>query len=192
MEGLEETGGTFFMLERLQREYLRAHARKQTGGDRLRNSSVVAVDLYGSDRGPLADMAESDIPEFALSLLRRADPEGFRGSRLADGVRATVLRGRNAATHFAPGSRAHRPRQPTAIKNLFLAGDYVKGLRHGAEGLSQERALVTGFAAANMVMDELETSRRGRALKRQQVLELSEDEPQVAAVRDLWQRFGRA
>jgi hypothetical protein len=37
----------------------------------------------------------------------------------------------------------------------MLAGDYIKGLDHGANGLSQERAYVTGLAAANLVMQQL-------------------------------------
>lgn len=40
-------------------------------------------------------------------------------------------------THFSPGSHASRPYQATGIPNFFVAGDWVKGLEHGANGLSQ-------------------------------------------------------
>lgn len=180
LEGLEETGATFFMLERLQPSLWRSYA-----GGRLRGCSVVAIDFYGSDRGRLASMPDEEVAEYALSLLRRADPLAFGEARLAAGVEVVVLRARGAATHFAPGSRRCRPRQRTAIPNLFLAGDYVKGLEHGAEGLSQERALVSGFEAANLAMDEVEARAAPGRLRRQQVLPLSPDEPQVQLLRAL-------
>jgi len=42
-----------------------------------------------------------------------------------------------AVTHFSPGSYASRPYQATGIPNFFIAGDWVKGVDHGANGLSQ-------------------------------------------------------
>lgn len=185
MQGLEETGATFFMLERLQNKFLRNYAAGIKGGERLRGCPVVAMDFYGSDRGPLASMCEREVVDYALSLLREADPESFQRANLTPGVRTSVLRGRNAATHFAPGSRRHRPTQCTDVPNLFFAGDYVKGLDHGAEGLSQERALVSGYAAANLAMDFLEEA-GAYGLRRQYVRDLSPDEPQVELMRKLW------
>ena len=46
--------------------------------------------------------------------------------------------------------------QTTSIPNLFMAGDWVKGVEHGACGLSQERAYVTGLFAANLVCERLQ------------------------------------
>lgn len=42
-------------------------------------------------------------------------------------------------------SYAYRPNQCTSIANAFIAGDWVKDVPHGANGLSQERAYVTGW-----------------------------------------------
>lgn len=185
-DGLEETGATFFMIERLQSTFLRRYTASTPGGKRLRGRSLVALDLYGSDRGPLPAMSDREVAEFCLELLQRAEPAAFKGAGLAPGVQVSVLRARNAATHFAPGSRRHRPRQQTSIPNLFVAGDFVKGLEHGSEGLSQERALVSGYAAANLAMDFLESQAGRGGLARQEVLPLSADEPQVALLRSLW------
>jgi hypothetical protein len=66
-----------------------------------------------------------------------------------------ILRFPKAVTHFSPGSYPNRPFQSCSIPNVFLAGDWVKGVPHGANGLSQERAYVTGLTAANLVVDRL-------------------------------------
>ena len=70
-------------------------------------------------------------------------------------VDSAVLRFPNAVTHFSPGSYTSRPLQRTSFGNVFMAGDWVKGLNHGANGLSQERAYITGLTAANLVIGGL-------------------------------------
>lgn len=55
-------------------------------------------------------------------------------------------------TKFTPGSYAWMTETVTPVRNLMLAGDHIKhgpGAMYGARGLSQEKALVTGLAAAN-------------------------------------------
>ena len=42
-----------------------------------------------------------------------------------------------AVTCFSPGSYDNRPRQALDGSNVFVAGDWVKGVDHGANGLSQ-------------------------------------------------------
>lgn len=46
-----------------------------------------------------------------------------------------------------------------------MAGDWVKGVDHGANGLSQERAYVTGLQAANLVIERLGVGEQGPILQ---------------------------
>ena len=54
-------------------------------------------------------------------------------------VDSAVLRFPKAVTHFSAGSYSSRPLQTTSLPNVFMAGDWVKGVPHGANGLSQVR-----------------------------------------------------
>lgn len=99
-------------------------------------------------------------------------------------VTAQVLRFPKAVTHFSPGSYASRPMQSTSIPNVFMAGDWVKGLDHGANGLSQERAYVTGLVAANLVVNRLGFGEQCK------VLDVEEDEAHITFGKDVV-KFGK-
>jgi uncharacterized protein with NAD-binding domain and iron-sulfur cluster len=86
-----------------------------------------------------------------------------------------VLRFPKAVTHFSPGSYPDRPFQTCSVPNVFLAGDWVKGVPHGANGLSQERAYVTGLTAANLVVGRLGKGSPAA------VLPVEPDEPHITA-----------
>lgn len=92
-----------------------------------------------------------------------------------------------AARAWRRGELVCRPTQRCSIPNVVLAGDWVKGVNHGANGLSQERAYVTGLTAANHVIDLLGGDRRHKAV----ILDVEPDEPHIAAGRAL-ARAGRA
>ena len=53
-------------------------------------------------------------------------------------------------TKLCPGSYAWMTGTATPVANLMLAGDHIRHGHgsHGARGLSQEKALVTGYLAA--------------------------------------------
>ena len=109
------------------------------------------------------------------SYLSTCEP-AFASANLIDGA---VLRFYGAVTHFSPGSFASRPFQETTLPNLFLAGDWVKGVPHGANGLSQERAYITGLIAANKV---IERCMKGSPAA---ILDVQSDEPHIAALKTL-------
>ena len=56
-----------------------------------------------------------------------------------------------AVSWFSPGSFAKRPPLATSVRNVVCAGDWVRmgDREHGAKGLCQERALVSGYEANN-------------------------------------------
>ena len=56
-------------------------------------------------------------------------------------VDSAVLKFSKAVTHFSPGCHTFMPEQQTSIRNCFIAGDWVKNIDHGANGLSQVTTL---------------------------------------------------
>lgn len=170
LDGMGAMGGTYFVLERTQPRYRRgAYARRTS----------VAVDLYGSEE--LRDVSDENVVARAMSFLRQTEPAAFRGAEVEQW---NVLRARGAATHFCPGSLKFCPPQRTGVPNLFLAGDFVRGLASSA-GLSQERALTAGYTAANMAIEFLDDGPTAAAEPRlrQKIEAASPDEPHVAVLR---------
>ena len=58
-----------------------------------------------------------------------------------------------AVTAFSPGSYQNMPQTALSLPGLFIAGDWLaQGPgTHGAKGLSQEKAWVSGLQAGNQV-----------------------------------------
>ena len=83
----------------------------------------------------------------------------------------------NNTRHHLRGPCAWRPPTRRGHAMRAHAGDWVKGVAHGANGLSQERAYVTGLTAANLVVSRLGVGRPA------EVLEVEPDEPHIAAGR---------
>lgn len=137
------------------------------------DGTVIAADFYHSNTMMLR--TNEQILRDVQSYLSTCEP-AFGSAKLVDGA---VLRFYGAVTHFSPGSFASRPFQDTSIQNLFLAGDWVKGVNHGANGLSQERAYVTGLKAANKVTNLL---RQGTPAK---ILDVEPDELHIAGLKAL-------
>jgi len=105
--------------------------------------------------------------------LVRCEP-GFRGAKVID---SSVLRFKGAVTLFGPGSHQHMPSTQTSFKNVFISGDWLQQGpgAHGARGLSQEKALVTGLLAANAAALSAGVS------SQVEVLPVEEDETHIAA-----------
>jgi len=171
-EGLRGAGGTFFMLDQLQDD-----ERALWGGEEPQGS-VLACDFYNA--GAIACLSDEDIINL---LMRELLPEAVPAFGKANVVDSFVVRGMGAVTWFSPGSFRSRPPLETSLENVVCAGDWVRmGEReHGAKGLCQERAFVSGLEAANALARK---GALGAASRREhRVLQIREDEPQVVAGR---------
>jgi len=155
--GFEENiGGTFFHLNDLHDEYA-AEGKP----------SVITADFYHANE--FIPMSDEEIIDRVKMHLGTCIP-GFQQAKVNE---YNVVKFPKAVTHFSPGSHRNRPKQRTSFPNLFMAGDWVKGLDHGANGLSQERAFVTGLAAANEVVEALRQGNKA------EIIPVEADEPHI-------------
>ncbi|KAG0578129.1 hypothetical protein KC19_4G000100 [Ceratodon purpureus] len=103
-------------------------------------------------------------------------------------IDSSILRFKGAVTLFGPGSHQHMPSTTTSFWNVFMLGDWLQQGpgAHGARGLSQEKASVTGLLAANAAASSL-------GLKSQvEVLPVEEDEAHIAAGKSAAQTLRQA
>mmetsp|Transcript_1497 Transcript_1497/g.4278 ORF Transcript_1497/g.4278 Transcript_1497/m.4278 type:complete len:215 (+) Transcript_1497:2-646(+) len=171
-EQLRGAGGTFFMLDQTQRE-----AEAELWGGEAPQGSVVACDFYNS--GALMGLSDEAIVETLIAELLPAAVPDFANARVVD---HWVGRYASAVSWFSPGSYARRPPLATRVPNLACAGDWVRmGAReHGAKGLCQERAYVSGIQAANHLKLGPKSGPRGDT----HVRPVREDETQVLLGRE--------
>ena len=174
---LRGSGGTFFMLDQLQGGSPADEARLW-GGEEPRGS-VVACDFYNS--GAVACLSDADIVD---TLMRELLPAAVPAFRTATVVDSHVARYPGAVTLFSPGSYTSRPTLDVpGVPNLACAGDWVRmgDREHGAKGLCQERAYVSGLHAANGLLKAM----GGDPGQAHPVLPVRDDEPQVVLGRQV-------
>jgi len=171
-EALRGAGGTFFMLDQLQKE-----SEAYLWGGEEPQGSVLACDFYNA--GALMSLSDGKIIEILMKdLLPEAVPE-FRNANVVD---SWVGKFPGTVSFFSPGSFDRRPPMQGApeLPTIKCAGDWVRmgDLEHGAKGLCQERAYVSGIQAANLLLDEVVGKSR---LYKHPVLPVREDEAQFQA-----------
>ncbi|KAL7548131.1 hypothetical protein ACHAWF_011422 [Thalassiosira exigua] len=171
-EELRGAGGTFFMLDQLQEESL--PALWGLDGEREDESSlgsVVACDFYNA--GGLMSMENDAVVRILTDELLPSAVPKFADAKLVD---SWVGKYPGVVSWFSPGSYARRP-PLEVLPNVKCAGDWVKmGEReHGAKGLCQERAFVSGFEAANSLMRD---TLGGEKYQAHEVIPVREDEQQ--------------
>jgi uncharacterized protein with NAD-binding domain and iron-sulfur cluster len=175
-EELRGAGGTFFMLDQLQGE----ENLRDLWGSEEPQGSVVACDFYNA--GALLSVPDEEIVRVLIQDLLPSAVPAFADARVVD---SWVGRFPSAATWFSPGSYSKRPPLEGAgkdvVPNLKCAGDWVRmGEReHGAKGLCQERAYVSGLEAANALLRDCCV--KDMPVKSHTVIPVREDEAQFVA-----------
>ncbi len=168
-DALRGSGGTFFMLDQFQED----HQEDLWGGE-TPQGSVLACDFYNA--GALLSLSDEKITEILMKeLLPEAVPE-FAEANLVD---SWVGKFPGSVSFFSPGSFNRRPpmQGDPEVPTIKFAGDWVRmgDMEHGAKGLCQERAYVSGLQAGNLLLDE--TIGKSRLYKHP-VLQVREDEAQ--------------
>lgn len=171
-EALRGAGGTFFMLDQLQKE-----SEEGLWGGEEPQGSVLACDFYNA--GSLMSLSDEKLVQTLMEdLLPQAVP-GFRDAEVVD---SWVGKFPGTVSFFSPGSFDRRPPLQGApeIPIIKCAGDWVRmgDLEHGAKGLCQERAFVSGIQAANLLLDDVVGKSR---LYKHPVLPVRDDEAQFKA-----------
>lgn len=171
-EALRGAGGTFFMLDQLQKE----NEESLWGGDEVQGS-VLACDFYNA--GSLMSLSDEKLIDILMDdLLPEAVPE-FRNAKVVD---SWVGKFPGSVSFFNPGSFDKRPpmQGDRHLPQIKFAGDWVRmgDQEHGAKGLCQERAYVSGIQAANLLLDEVVGKSR---LYKHPVIPVREDEIQFKA-----------
>ena len=168
-EALRGAGGTFFMLDQLQEN------NPALWGNDTPEGSVVACDFYNA--GGVMSLSDDEIINVLTKDLLPSAVTQFSDAKVVD---SWVGRYPGTVSWFCPGSYQRRPPLEGAgngvLPNIKFAGDIVRmGEReHGAKGLCQERAFVSGIEAANSLL----SSTYGKDFKKQHVLPVRDDEAQ--------------
>ena len=175
---LKGAGATFFMLDQLQHEMEQA-----LWGDQPVQGSVIASDFYNASA--IAELSDQEVVDCLMQdLLPMAQP-AFRGAVVVD---QEVRRYPRSVSLFSPGSFGQRPPLETSLAPVVCAGDWVRmGEReHGAKGLCQERAYVSGLEAANSLLRRgIVNGSNASSGQQHPVLSIRADEPQVVLGRAL-------
>jgi len=145
---LRGAGGTFFMLDQMQ-----AGHEQELWGEDEPQGSVVACDFYNA--GALLALSDEDIVDTLMKDLLPSAVSAFGNAQVVD---SWVGRYPGAVSWFAPGTFNKRPALqgvPESISNMVCAGDWVRmgDQEHGAKGLCQERAYVSGLQAGNLLLN---------------------------------------
>jgi uncharacterized protein with NAD-binding domain and iron-sulfur cluster len=138
-DALRGSGGTFFMLDQLQSDN-----QKELWGGEEPQGSVIACDFYNA--GALMSLSDEKIIEILMKdLLPEAEPQ-FAFAGVKD---SWVGKFPGSVSFFSPGSFTRRPplQGDPNVPQIKFAGDWVRmgDMEHGAKGLCQERAYVSGL-----------------------------------------------
>lgn len=175
-DALRGSGGTFFMLDQLQGNSAYLWGEED---DEKVQGSVIAADFYNA--GAVMSLSDEDIIKTLMEDLLPSAVSQFADANVVD---SWVGKYPGTVSWFSPGSYTSRPPLEGAgnaiLPNVKCAGDWVRmGEReHGAKGLCQERAYVSGMEAANSLMKSTAANKISVAFSEHDVLPVRDDEEQ--------------
>ncbi|NET43782.1 FAD-dependent oxidoreductase [Okeania sp. SIO2B3] len=156
------TGWTFFDLNTLHDEF-----RHEPG-------TVVEVDFYHANQ--FLPLSDGEIIKMVQTYLATCIPEFIE----AEIIDQSVVRVREAVTHFFPGSYQYLLPTKTSFDNVFMSGDWIVNC-HGS--WSQEKAYVTGLEAANLVIDKFKLGQKAN------IIPVEKDEEHIQFARTINKSF---
>jgi hypothetical protein len=165
---LVETGFCIYDLQRLQDEF-------KEGGE-----AALEVDFFRADR--ICTLTDKEITQLTLRAVAAAlgieddDSSSIDSALLAD---VSVVRARNAVSHFTVGSASCTPPSVRLNKRgLYICGDWID--RTGHASWSTEKSVVTGRQAAAAIAADF-----GLSLPREAtaIIPAAPDTPQLSLLR---------
>ncbi len=152
------TGWTFFDLNALHDEFA-----DEPG-------TVIEADFYHANQ--FLPLSDDEIVKIVQSYLTTCIP-AFGEGKIID---QSVVKLRQAVTHFFPGSYQYLLPAKTSFENVFMSGDWVVN-RHGS--WSQEKAYVTGLEAANLIINQFKVGEKAN------IIPVQPDEEHIQVLRQI-------
>lgn len=169
---LEETGFCIYDLQRMHDEWSVDYYADNNVPDE-EQLAVVELDFFRADT--FVDLDNDAITDLALRAISAA--LGTTKIDEADIVDSTVLRARNAVSHFAPMSASYSP-YVKLERGVYFCGDWID--RSGHASWSTEKSVVTARQAAAEVSRDFDLTR-----SRTEVIPAATDTHQLATLRKL-------
>jgi uncharacterized protein with NAD-binding domain and iron-sulfur cluster len=142
---------------------------------------AIEVDFFRADR--LANMSEEDVVDLTLraisaSLSLSSPLEKERNDMMID---VSVVRARNAVSHFCVGSASASPSGTRLRHGIYICGDWID--RTGHASWSTEKAVVTGKQAAIAFAQDFNLAQSEAT--RFPIIPAASDSPQLKALRQV-------
>ena len=170
MRELEETGFCIYDLQRMHNEFS-VNYYNNNNVQKENQVAVMEVDFFRADS--FVDYTDEEIIDITLSAVSETfGTEKIGADQIVD---ATVIRARNAVSHFAPNSALYSPDVKLG-EGMYIAGDWVD--RTGHASWSTEKSVVTARQAAQSLSKDF-----GLQNSQCDVISAAKDSPQLAALR---------
>mmetsp|Transcript_21327 Transcript_21327/g.30541 ORF Transcript_21327/g.30541 Transcript_21327/m.30541 type:complete len:669 (+) Transcript_21327:165-2171(+) len=172
IEELGEAGFCIYDLQRMHDEWS-ANYYDSNNVPAEEQLAVIEVDFFRADK--FVDLDDDGIVDLALRAISKA--LGTTKIDQSDIVFNTVLRARNAVSHFAPSSASYSP-DVKLEKGVYFCGDWID--RTGHASWSTEKSVVTARQAASELSTDF-----GLTRSRNEVIPAATDTPQLSTLRKL-------